>query len=45
MCSHKIKGGSCVRCGSPLTMNELTDGENDDLCSYCAYVADKVTRE
>jgi hypothetical protein len=45
VCGHKIKGGSCVRCGSPLTMNELTDGENDDLCSYCAYVADKVMRE
>ncbi|TWA75174.1 hypothetical protein FBZ83_12467 [Azospirillum brasilense] len=35
----------CVRCGESISVQDYIDGLDSGLCSYCAYVSDKVMHE
>jgi hypothetical protein len=35
----------CMRCGKSISLQDFLDGMDEGLCSYCAYITDKVMRE
>ena len=43
-CCGESISGECYRCGATIDVNEY-DYEHEGLCSYCAYMADKVMNE
>lgn len=43
ICGESI-AGDCARCGADIDVNEY-NSEYPDLCSYCAYMSEKVMRE
>lgn len=45
-CSEPLDYRSeCFRCGTGIGIQDYLDGLDEGLCSYCAYVAEKVMRE
>lgn len=35
----------CARCSNGISLSDYLSGSDEGLCSYCAYVSDKVMRE
>ena len=45
-CGYEADGDAeCARCGNEVELDVRLYGDGGSLCSYCAYVSDKVMRE
>lgn len=44
-CGYRYNHGDCVRCHASLTMDEIIHGNDNNLCSWCNHMLEKLMRE